>query len=283
AERGQKAGEADRESSRIYYYHCDQIGAPQELTDADGRIVWAARYKVWGEIEHLRVRKTGTDDRLASVTGSQRLALADGAIQSLDLVEQPLRFQGQYADGETGLHYNRFRYYDPVVGRFIHQDPIGLLGGVNLFNFAKNPGVWIDPLGLAKYVIIGEGKNSVEAYAQEMREKSPCDNFITIKDEWREINSQALKDARPAPLFSKEWEQKAVAGNAKWVREHVAGGSLFIDIGTDSSKNRSPFYEAERKAIKRAGGKLFSGNRCAISRARSKAPESHRPPRKGRY
>ena len=57
------------------------------------------------------------------------LALAaQGEVQSLALVEQPLRFQGQYFDGETGLHYNRFRYYDPVVGRFVHQDPIGLEG-----------------------------------------------------------------------------------------------------------------------------------------------------------
>ena len=44
-------------------------------------------------------------------------------------VAQPLRFQGQYADGETGLHYNRFRYYAPSNGRFVHQDPIGLANG----------------------------------------------------------------------------------------------------------------------------------------------------------
>jgi uncharacterized protein RhaS with RHS repeats len=50
---------------------------------------------------------------------------------------------------ETGLHYNRFRYYDPEVGRFIHQDPIGLLGGFNLYQYAPNPFDWIDPAGLA--------------------------------------------------------------------------------------------------------------------------------------
>ena len=49
---------------------------------------------------------------------------------------------------ETGLHYNRFRYYDPEVGRFIHQDPIGLLGGFNLYQYAPNPLGWIDPFGL---------------------------------------------------------------------------------------------------------------------------------------
>ncbi|WP_276528979.1 RHS repeat-associated core domain-containing protein, partial [Enterobacter hormaechei] len=61
---------------------------------------------------------------------------------------QPLRYAGQYADGETGLHYNLFRYYDPQVGRFIVQDPIGLNGGWNLYQYAPNPLGWIDPLGL---------------------------------------------------------------------------------------------------------------------------------------
>ena len=47
-------------------------------------------------------------------------------------VPQNLRFQGQYPDRETGLHYNLFRYYDPVAGRFTQIGPIGLAGGVIL-------------------------------------------------------------------------------------------------------------------------------------------------------
>ena len=62
---------------------------------------------------------------------------------------QNLRFQGQYFDAETGLHYNRFRYYDPDIGRFVSQDPIGLAGGVNNYQYAPNPVGWIDPLGLS--------------------------------------------------------------------------------------------------------------------------------------
>jgi RHS repeat-associated protein len=64
-------------------------------------------------------------------------------------VRQNLRFQGQYFDEETGLHYNRFRYYDPDIGRFVGQDPIGLLGGDNGYQYASNPTTWIDPFGLA--------------------------------------------------------------------------------------------------------------------------------------
>ncbi|MED5609452.1 RHS repeat-associated core domain-containing protein, partial [Pseudomonas sp. JH-2] len=55
--------------------------------------------------------------------------------------------QGQYFDAETGLHYNTFRYYDPVVGRFVGQDPIGLGGGINIYLYGPNPFQWIDPLG----------------------------------------------------------------------------------------------------------------------------------------
>ncbi len=108
----------DQEHKR-YYFHTDQIGTPQEVTDADGHIVWRAWYKAWGSLEAL----------------------------SPNAIEQNLRFQGQYHDRETGLHYNTFRYYDPAVGRFTTQDPIGLLGGDNLYQYAPNPTKWIDPLG----------------------------------------------------------------------------------------------------------------------------------------
>jgi RHS repeat-associated protein len=63
-------------------------------------------------------------------------------------VRQPIRFQGQYHDEETGLYYNRWRFYDPLQGRYITQDPIGLLGGMNGFSYPVNPVKWVDPLGL---------------------------------------------------------------------------------------------------------------------------------------
>ncbi|SQJ65981.1 RHS Repeat family protein [Escherichia coli] len=107
--------------NRILYFHTDVNGAPEEMTDSDGRIVWETGYQVWGntiqEKDHCRV-------------------------------EQNLRYQGQYLDRETGLHYNLHRYYDPDVGRFMVTDPIGLLGGLNLYQYAPNPISWIDPLGL---------------------------------------------------------------------------------------------------------------------------------------
>ena len=61
---------------------------------------------------------------------------------------QPIRFQGQYLDEESGLHYNRYRYYSPKQQRFINQDPIGLVGGTNHYQYAPNPVNWVDPMGL---------------------------------------------------------------------------------------------------------------------------------------
>ena len=66
---------------------------------------------------------------------------------------QPFRLQNQYADREIGLHYNFFRYYEPYAGRFVNQDPIGLMGGENLYQFALNVQRSNDPKSLAVFAI----------------------------------------------------------------------------------------------------------------------------------
>ncbi|ASY42418.1 type IV secretion protein Rhs [Taylorella equigenitalis] len=110
----------------IYHYVNDQIGTPQILMNADQEVVWEAQAKAWG-------------DTIISAPVSD-----DGVINNH-------RFQGQYFDAESELHYNTFRYYDPEIGRFISLDPIGLLGGLNNYQYAPNPVEWVDPWGLVKY------------------------------------------------------------------------------------------------------------------------------------
>jgi RHS repeat-associated protein len=61
----------------------------------------------------------------------------------------PFRLLGQYADEEIGLCYTRFRYFDPEVGRWCSPDPLGFLGGANLFGFDRSPTHDVDPLGLS--------------------------------------------------------------------------------------------------------------------------------------
>lgn len=114
----------------IWFYHCDHLGTPQEMSNKTGAIVWKAQYKAWGE---CKVEQAKSD-----------------FFENSEIISNNIRFQGQYFDGETGLHYNRYRYYSPYVGRFISKDPIGLLGGSNIYAYAPNPVGWVDQLGLAK-------------------------------------------------------------------------------------------------------------------------------------
>jgi len=155
----------DKESQQTYWYQCDQIGAPQELTDEQGNIVWAADYKVWGEAKLRAIDwpKTGTDGGPARGSNAWHTG-ASGASSASNRsasppIDQPFRFQGQQFDGETGLHYNRFRYYDPAIGRFVSQDPIGLEGGDNNYEYAPNPYSWIDAFGLDKKSSKGKNKS----------------------------------------------------------------------------------------------------------------------------
>ena len=111
------------------YFHCDQIGVPREMTDSQGKLLWKGRYDAWGQLIH------------------------DSNRHAQRSTHQPFRLQNQYFDQETGLHYNFLRYYEPTLGRFITQDPIGLMGGMNLYRFEGTVQNQVDPLGLMVQVI----------------------------------------------------------------------------------------------------------------------------------
>lgn len=102
------------------YYINDPSGAPDHLVDGAGCVRAELSRAPWGALR--------TD-----------VPAAAGAA---------VGFLGQFLDEETGLAYNRYRYYDPEVGRYISADPVGLLGGGNLFAYPTDPTTWVDPLGL---------------------------------------------------------------------------------------------------------------------------------------
>lgn len=108
------------EGGELYSVVTDHLGTPREMIDRSGEVVWEADHLVWG-------RTTGEE---GGETGC------------------PVRFQGQWHDAESGLHYNRYRYYDPDVGRFISPDPTRLMGAMNLYAYVFDPNMWVDPLGL---------------------------------------------------------------------------------------------------------------------------------------
>ena len=138
------------QDDKVYHYHVDHLGTPQEISNEQGEIVWSVSYRAYGNV----VKK------------------------EIEQVENNLRFQGQYFDAETGLHYNRFRYYSPDTGRFINQDPIGLLGGINNYQYAPNPVGWVDPLGLQCEAANGNNQKTVFAGHGTMNP----DNMYTVPE-----------------------------------------------------------------------------------------------------
>ncbi|NPG79795.1 RHS repeat protein, partial [Escherichia coli] len=97
---------------KIHLYHCDHRGLPLALISEDGNTAWSAEYDEWG-------------NQLNE--------------ENPHHLYQPYRLPGQQYDEESGLYYNRHRYYDPLQGRYITQDPIGLKGGINLYTYPLAP------------------------------------------------------------------------------------------------------------------------------------------------
>ncbi|MBN1959986.1 MAG: hypothetical protein JW841_03500 [Deltaproteobacteria bacterium] len=110
------------DSGNCYYIFSDHRGAPEHIEDEDAAVVWQAKIDPYGLV-HIDV---GED------------------------FYQPLRFPGHFFDAETGLHYNRFRYYSPELGRYLESDPDGITGGLNLYAYTNNPLTEVDVRGLGK-------------------------------------------------------------------------------------------------------------------------------------
>ncbi|MGU7829838.1 rhs element protein RhsC, partial [Escherichia coli] len=106
---------------KIHLYHCDHRGLPLALISTEGATAWCAEYDEWGNLLNE---------------------------ENPHQLQQLIRLPGQQYDEESGLYYNRHRYYDPLRGRYITQDPIGLKGGWNFYQYPLNPISNIDPLGL---------------------------------------------------------------------------------------------------------------------------------------
>jgi len=98
----------------------DHLGTPTEMYEETGQLAWRMQLDAFGASK-----------------------------ESVAPQQNPWRWPGQYADEETGLHYNRFRYYDPTLGEYISPDPIRLAGGLHLQGYVHDPTSWSDPMGLA--------------------------------------------------------------------------------------------------------------------------------------
>ena len=115
-------------SNEVYYYHYDGIGSTIGISDQSGSIVNKYAYDAFGKV-----------------------------LNQEETIPNAFKYVGQFGvmDEENGLFYMRARYYDPEVGRFINKDPIGLLGGLNLYAYvANNPVNLIDPEGKFVFLLL---------------------------------------------------------------------------------------------------------------------------------
>ncbi len=106
-----------------YSIACDYLGTPVQAYDEEGKKVWECELDIYGNVRSIEGNKTFI----------------------------PFRYQGQYEDQETGLYYNRFRYYSPDSGTYVSQDPIGILGDTNLYSYVHDVNDWVDIYGLAPW------------------------------------------------------------------------------------------------------------------------------------
>ncbi|MEB6677411.1 RHS repeat-associated core domain-containing protein [Acinetobacter haemolyticus] len=167
---------------QITFYHCDQVGTPQTMTNARGENVWEITQDTWGST--LDIKTVNPDNPFE---------------------QSNLRFQGQYYDQETGLHYNRYRYYEPHSARYMSKDPIGLNGGMNTSAYVSDPTQWVDPMGLQDKYANNKKLNDAVWARHVAAQKRELDATIANKERIDKAARERLAQLKekPQPLTDK--------------------------------------------------------------------------------
>lgn len=204
----------------LYLYHNDINGCPTRLLDTDGKVVWAARYNVLGKIEKLPVNQ----------------------------VDNPLRMQGQYFDEETGLYYNRYRYFDPDICAFVSQDPLGLAAGENVYSYAPNVWSWIDPLGLHKKGKSIPGVGNGAKGTKDIKVIGRLEDTAVAKD-WK--GHDVLNDPNWTLAKNDEWVNAGIKNKQDF---YIASPMTEKNLVSTNPKYPGPtVYAREIDMLKKAG------------------------------
>lgn len=192
------------QDEQFYPIVTDYLGAPVAMFDPDGRKIWSADISIWGALTQCK---------------GERQAC-------------PFRWPGQYEDEETGLYYNRFRYYDPDAGIYVSQDPIRLFSDTtNFYAYIPDPNIWIDPFGLAKAKceVIVRRVNADEA-AQMIKAKGLVQKPGSKSAKWVSVG-------RGQDTLKKKGHEKLVTmevkpGTIDWLKKK---GINFDDVAGEAS------------------------------------------------
>lgn len=205
------------EAGKGHHIVSDHAGTPTAIYDDAGRRVWQAQLGIYGDLLGV----TGDNDRTFC----------------------PWRWPGQYEDAETGLYYNRFRYYDPELGRYISQDPIGLAGGPLLYAYVTDPSTAIDPFGLINILV--QGSVTVKAF--------PSTEIGGT--EHRPLHVHVWDGQRQTRVLMQDWTD---AGRLKGRRWEVYPGDR------EMTKNMKRVIEKHGAFLEREASSVFStGAKCS--------------------
>jgi RHS repeat-associated protein len=236
-----------------FSYVLDQAGTPTHLIDREGQIAWMGQFSAFGE----------------------------ALTEPINRVPNPLRFQGQYFDAETGLHYNFMRYYDPRTARYVSQDPLGTRSGANLYRYVWNPFNEVDPYGLASLANgvltivpicqwsddqVKESQKKMKAMNNKLKAmggvtipSSPVQRCgKTAKDIYEECQKKAKQQNKPPQRNLSETNTKCTNEQADHILEICAGG------GEEDCDNLQPLNESVNKSYGSQMGAVVRSNPGAV-------------------
>ena len=241
-----------KERDEVFTYVTDGIGTAKELIDQAGLVAWSANHNAWGE-----VRDSAADELSAQQRSWQ--------------VQSPFGLLGQYQDQDTGLCSTRCRFFDPETARWISPDPIGIVGGPNLFGFQASPTVSIDPFGLdgsphgysslddfkaandGKYGSDEEAETAYKVYNETNRDTTttPAIGRLADTEVAEECGMRRLNTDGWTPAVNDAWVQGGIDRNAPFYMASPANDSnLYNPPGSDYPET---VYKRELDQLSDAG------------------------------
>jgi len=221
------------EGGNAYTIITDHLGTPTKMLDASGGNAWSETFNLWGK-PHLEseTRTVGT----AKITTTKPRTTDPNSYNPETTM--PFRFPGQYEDSETGLYYNRFRYYMPDEGIYTQRDPIGLLGGnPTLYGYTWNSLLDCDILGLAS---CGGGKKK----NRKRKNKTKVHPADAHAEREAKAMIQELERTQGSPDV--HGLRRHGAGSTLHQQEHRANTTNAPDLSTSKNINDSSRFLSHR-------------------------------------
>jgi RHS repeat-associated protein len=165
---------------QVSWLHTNHLGAPEAATDSAGQLIWQARYAPFGAAKIVRTAtgpQTGSSVRTEPVEGHQA---------NINFTLN-LRLPGQYEDAETGLFYNKQRYYDPARGEYLTPDPLGTPDGPNGYAYVRyNPLKYVDPDGLILFAFDGTDNTDDTTWLTTGGRNSSLTNVVQFRNAYND-------------------------------------------------------------------------------------------------